>query len=82
MDILALRTFFFWVTIFNAILLFITMAIYTRGGNWVYSVHGRLYPMTRETFNVAIYCFVGAMKLIVLMFNLVPYLALLIITRG
>ncbi len=32
-----------------------------------------------ETFDVVLYCLVGAFKILFLMFNLVPYIALLIV---
>lgn len=37
--------------------------------------------MPRETFNAIIYAFIGLVKVVILVFNLVPYVALLII-RG
>jgi hypothetical protein len=37
------------------------------------------FPIPRETFNVLIYGFLGLFKIFFLTFNLVPYLALLII---
>ncbi|MFH1487113.1 MAG: DUF6868 family protein [Chloroflexota bacterium] len=35
--------------------------------------------MPRETFNVAIYSFMGLFKVFVFVFNLVPYVALVIV---
>ncbi len=46
---------------------------------WVYRMHTRWFPISRDAFYVAMYSFIGAMKLLVLVFNLVPYLALRII---
>jgi len=80
MDIYRLQSFFLWCTIINAALLLLTFGIYVIAGGWIYRMHSRLFPMSRDAFNVAIYSFLGAMKLIVWMFNLVPYLALSIIT--
>ena len=80
MNIYELRSLFLWCTIFNAALLLLTFVIYVIAGGWIYRMHSRWFPMSRDAFNVAFYAFLGAMKLIVWMFNLVPYLALSIIT--
>jgi hypothetical protein len=50
-------------------------------GDWVYRVQSRWYPVTRDTFNVVIYSFIGLFKMLFLMFNLVPYIALVILGR-
>lgn len=46
----------------------------------VYKIHSRLFPMSREAFNVAIYGFLGVYKILIFVFNLVPWVALLIIS--
>lgn len=79
MDMLALRTFFMWCTILNAGLLLLTFLILALAGDWVYRMHSRWFPMPRETFNVVIYSFLGVMKLFVWVFNLIPFLALVIL---
>lgn len=44
----------------------------------MYRTQSKFFPISRETFNVAIYSFLGLFKIFFLLFNLVPYLALLI----
>jgi hypothetical protein len=78
MDIEDVRDFFMWCTIINAVLLVVTALLCTFAGGWIYSVHGKWYPMSREAFNVVIYSFVGLYKILFIVFNLVPYLALVI----
>ena len=81
MDIETLRSFFLWCTIINASLLSVSFG-FCAGlglGDWVYRTHSRLFPMSRESFNVAIYSFLGLYKILILVFNLVPYIALLIV---
>jgi hypothetical protein len=79
MDIQTLQTFFMWCTIINAVLLVLTGMIFTFAGDWVYRVQSKWYPISRDAFNVVIYSFIGLFKIFFLMFNLVPYVALLII---
>jgi hypothetical protein len=79
MDIAVLRTFFMWCTILNVGLVCLSFLICAFSGDWVYQMHSRWFPMPRETFNVVIYSFLGVYKIAVFVFNLVPYLALLIV---
>ncbi len=78
MDIPTVRTFFMWCTIFNAGVLLYAFLIFTFAGDWLYRMHGKWFPMPRETFNVVLYSFIGFYKVLITVFNLVPYLALLL----
>lgn len=79
MDIQMLTRFFMWCTILNGGLLIFSFLICAFAGDWVHKMHGRWFPMPRETFNVVIYSFIGLFKIFVLVFNVVPWVALLII---
>ena len=79
MDIQALTRFFMWCTIINAGLLVFSAVMFMSAQDFVYSMHSKWFNIPRETFNVAIYSFLGYFKIIFILFNLVPYLALLII---
>ncbi|MDD5556882.1 MAG: hypothetical protein PHN82_06490 [bacterium] len=76
MSIETARAFFMWCTILNGALLILSSLICACAGEWIHRMHGRWFPIPREAFNVAIYSFLGLMKIIVLMFNLVPFIAL------
>jgi hypothetical protein len=79
MEIHTIRAFFMWCTIMNGFLLLLSGMICTFASDWVYRVQSRWYPVTRDTFNVVIYSFIGLFKMLFLMFNLVPYIALVIL---
>ncbi len=79
MDICKLTTFFMWSTIINAALLTLSTVILIIASDFVYRVHTRWFAMPRPTFNAIIYSFLGAFKIALIVFNIVPYLALLII---
>lgn len=79
MNIAVVREFFMWCTIINCGLLILSAVILAVAGDWVYRKQGRWYKISRESFNVVIYCFVGLFKMFVLVFNLVPYVALVIV---
>ncbi len=79
MDIETVTTLFMWCTIINGAMLVLSAAMCTFARDWVYSVHSRWFPMPRETFDVVIYSLIGLFKIVFIVFNLVPYVALLIV---
>jgi len=79
MNMLMLTGFFMWCTILNAGLLVITSLMFLCAGDFVYRLHGRWFPMPRETFNAIFYAFIGLYKILVLVFCAVPWAALAII---
>ena len=79
MDIQTLTAFFMWCTILNFALLVLSSLICLCAGEWVYRIHGKWFSISRETFNVAIYSFLGLYKVLVFVFNLIPYIALLLV---
>lgn len=79
MDMNMLQEFFMWCSLINGILLIITTLMTAFGGNIIFKMHGMLYPLSREAFNIAMYSMVGIFKIFWLVLNLVPYIALLII---
>lgn len=79
MDITVIKGFFFWCTAINVVLMLFMFFITAFAGDWAYKIHGRMYPISRESFNVAIYCFLGLYKMFVIVFNFVPWIALVII---
>ena len=79
MDTATMQAFFMWSTIINVALLAVSFVICAAARDWIYSVHSRWFPISREAFHVAIYSFLGLYKILILMFNVVPYVALLIV---
>jgi len=71
-----------WCTIINGGLLVLVIIIGIIGLDLVYSIHGKLFQIPRETINVAYYMFLGLYKIIWLVFNAVPYVALLILQKN
>ncbi len=79
MDIQMLTSFFMWCTIINGALLVFWGTTCMLAPNLVYRTQSKWFPITRETFDVAIYAFLGVFKIVFLVFNVVPYVALLIV---
>ncbi len=79
MDIQTLTTFFMWCTIINGGLILWTAVWSMFASNLVYRMQSKWFPIPRETFNVVIYSYIGLFKIVFLVFNVVPSVALLII---
>ena len=79
MDIDSIRAFFMWCTILNVGLLLFSSVMCICAGDWVYGIHRQLFGISREAFNVMIESFIGLYKVLVIVFNVIPYVALLII---
>ena len=79
MDIATVRAFFMWCTILNGGLLILSLLIFACAGDWVYRMHSKWFPIPRDAFNIVIYSFMGLFKIFFLIFNLVPYVALVIV---
>ena len=79
MDIQALTPFFKWCTIINGGLLVLWATLYSLVPDLLYRTQHTWFPAERETFNAFFYGYLGLFKIFFLMFNLTPYLALLIV---
>jgi len=74
-----MQDFFMWCSIINGSLLVFSFLICAFAGDWVYRMQSNFFPISRETFNVAIYSFFGLYKIFFWVFNLVPFLAFAIL---
>ena len=75
MDMFTIKTIFMWSTIINVLLLVVSFLICAYAREWVYGMHSKWFPISREAFNIAIYSFMGLFKIFVILFNLVPWIA-------
>jgi hypothetical protein len=82
MDIQTLTHIFMWCTILNGTLLVFWTLMFLFVPDLVYGTQKKFFPIPRETFNVVMYGFLGLFKIVFLVLNLVPYLALLIVGQG
>jgi hypothetical protein len=44
--------------------------------DWIYGLHSKWYPISPEQFNAVNYAGIAFYKILVLVFNLVPYIVL------
>ena len=79
MTIETLTAFFKWCTILNAAILIYSSLFLCFAPGFVYRIQSKWYPISRETFDIIAYSYLGLFKVLFFAFNLVPYLALRII---
>ena len=79
MDIQTVTEFFKWCSIINGAMLIISSIMLMYAADFVYSIHSKWFPISRTTFNTAIYSFIGLFKILFIFFNLIPYVALVIL---
>jgi len=79
MDMAKLTSFFKWCTLMNGGLLVLWIALCSLAPDLVYATQSNFFPIPREAFDLMIYGFLGLFKLLFLIFNVVPYLALKLI---
>ena len=79
MNIEILSAFFMWCTVINGSLLMLWTVMSIAAPDIIYRMQSRFFPIPSEAFNVVFYCFIGLFKIVFLVLNLVPWIALLII---
>ena len=79
MDIQTLTAFFMLCTIINGGIFALWGVFFIVAPELVYGIQTKWFPIPRETYNLVIYSFLGFFKIVYLVFNVVPFVALLII---
>ena len=70
---------FMWMSIINGGLLILWTILWMLIPDLVYKTQAKFFPIERDTFNKLFYGFIGLFKILFLFFNLIPFIALLII---
>ncbi|MFC1761149.1 DUF6868 family protein [Planctomycetota bacterium] len=79
MDLTTVKAFFMWCTVMNTGLLIFSSIVCIFCSDFSYRMNNRFFSISREAFNTLVCSFIAVLKLVVIVFNLVPYLALAII---
>lgn len=80
MELETLSRFFLWCTIINFAVLLLWFLLFSLAHDWIHRLHGRWFRLSVEQFNAIHYAGIAAYKIGILLFNLVPYVALRIIS--
>jgi len=81
MDIQTLITLFMWCTIITGALFVFSVVMFMLVPDLAASVHGKLFSIPQESVGIAAYSLIGVYKILFLVFNVVPYVALLIVVK-
>ena len=68
-----------WCTVINFGLLIVWFVGFLVARDWIRRLHGKWFKLSEESFDVIQYAGMGIFKLLIFVFNLVPYIALLIV---
>ncbi|HPJ25582.1 MAG TPA: hypothetical protein PLA80_05490 [Synergistaceae bacterium] len=82
MNLAELTRFFMWCTLIDGGLLLLWTGALLLCPDLVYRIQRRWFPLSRETFNVVMYAFLGGFKIVFLVFNFTPWIALLLMGSG
>lgn len=74
------KNFLMWCSIINGVIYFIWVLVILSASDWVFNLHSRWFKISRESFEIVMYGFIGLFKLSWLFFNLIPFLVLCIIS--
>ncbi|WP_028469386.1 DUF6868 family protein [Neptunomonas japonica] len=80
MEIETLKDFFMWCSVINGALLVLWTSIFMLAPDLAYRTQRHFFALSRQQFDIVFYAFLGLFKLLFIIFSLVPYLALLILT--
>jgi hypothetical protein len=79
MSIEVLRHFFLWCTVISYGILLVWFLVFALARDWMQRFHGRWFPWSGDQFDALHYAGMSVFKIGVLLFNLVPFVALCIV---
>jgi hypothetical protein len=79
MSIETVRHFLLWCTVINFGLLLVWNLLFLLPHGWLYRLWGRWFRLSAEQFDAINCAGIILYKMLIILFNLVPYIALLIV---
>jgi hypothetical protein len=79
MSIAMARDVLLWCAVINYGVLFLWFLVFVLAHDWMYRWHGRWFHLSVDQFDVLHYTGMALFKIGILLFNLVPYIALCIV---
>jgi hypothetical protein len=79
MSVEILSRFLLWCAVVNYALLIVWFLAFLLARGWIYGMHNKLFRVSVEQFNAINYAGIAFYKILILVFNLIPYIALRII---
>ena len=79
MSIAATRSFLLWCTVIDYGVLLVWFLVFVLAHDWLFRLHGTWFRLSREQFDALHYSGMSIFKIGILLFNLVPLVALSIL---
>ena len=81
MKIEQIQKFLGWCTVLNFVLLGFTTLMLMIALDWAYSIHGKMFNVSFETYDALLFTYLAIWKALVIVFVFIPYLAIRIIRK-
>jgi hypothetical protein len=78
LDLSELKTLLGWCLIINYGILLIWFAFIMTARDWIFGIHARMFGVERDLVQAEHFKLFGQFKLLIMVFNIAPWLALLI----
>jgi len=79
MNIEKLQEFLFWCLLLNVAIYSVTALASVRLRDFMSRIHEKLFGLRQSTVHKAFYAYLAAYKLLIIVFNFVPWLALILL---
>jgi hypothetical protein len=76
----ALRAFFGWMTLINLGIFILSTVLCIALRRIIQCMHGRMFGLEAGSINAFLYGYIGLYKILFIVFNLVPWIALVIMS--
>ena len=76
MSIETVATFLGWCTVINSIVLLISTVALMSCRKWISKIHAGMFEIDESTLNLCYFRYLANFKILTIVFNLAPYLAL------
>ena len=82
MNIVWMKQFLLWNLLFNYAILLVWFGVFSWRHDWLLGLHRRWFHLTQAQFDAIHYAAMAVYKIGIVLFNLVPLLALYVSRRG
>lgn len=69
----------FWCSVINVVLLLASVLLYRSMRNLAHRLHGKWFHLSSDKMDAIVYAMLGFYKICIIVFNIVPYIALRIV---
>ncbi|MHC4288828.1 MAG: DUF6868 family protein [Planctomycetota bacterium] len=82
MTVYEVREMLGWCTVINIALMIFSFVLICALRSFVYKMHTKWFPMSEQVFNAIVYSYLGLYKICIIVFNIIPWIALSIMGQS